>query len=347
MKRNQSIIRSGKVLVCALLILVLSLTNLNDFVSAKANEGNTLGITENFDGTITTETVEEKSDGSVVTTSITTDEDGTVIDKKIITEKTSKKGNKTIITKRETIDGIEYECKEIEYKSGKKTKEESSTVDSGEKMYCYSEINPDRSGKTIVEMTDSDGTVWYSEDSHNKDGSSVAIGKAYDPEGNSKIMEVKTDADGNSVTITQIEHADGYKSYNKHISTDESETEYDETTWSEGDSRVYKIVDDKEGNTYVSDVEYSADGKEAVIPDRLWDRIDVNVIEKKAFKNNKNLSTIIINSDRITEVGKQAFKGISTDVTIKIKADKTDYKRIVKLIKKSGISKKVKFERIT
>ena len=110
---------------------------------------------------------------------------------------------------------------------------------------------------------------------------------------------------------------------------------------------TYKIVDDKEGNTYVSDVEYSADGKEAVIPDRLWDRIDVNVIEKKAFKNNKNLTSIIINSDKITEVGKQAFKGISTDVTIKIKADKTDYKRIVKLIKKSGISKKVKFERIT
>ena len=347
MKRNHSIIRSGKVLVCALLILVLSLTNLNDFVSAKADEGNVMTVTENWNGTVTTETIEKKSDGTVVTTSITTFEDGMVFEKKITTEKTSKKGNKTIITKTETIDGSIYEGKEIEYKSGKTTKEESSTHADGSKVYAYEVVNPDRSGKTIIEMTDSDGTVWYSEDSHNKDGSSVSIGKAYDLAGNSKIMEVKTDADGNSVTITRNENADGYRRYNKHVkNTDGSETEYEEVIRSEGTSRIYKIVDDKDGSSHVSVVDYSADGKEAVIPGKLWSSMAVNVIDKKAFKNNKDLESIIIESDKITEVGKQAFKGISTEVTIKIKANKSDYKRIVKLIKKSGISKKVKFKRI-
>ena len=347
MKRSHFFVRSGNVLVCALLSLVLSLSSLNNFVSVKADEGNIMTVTENGDGTITTDTIEKKSDGTVVNTIITIDEDGTVLKTQIITQKITKKGNLTKITKSEDIDGTKIEINEVEYLSGKKKMEGSSTSVDGAKAYQYEEWNPDGSGKSLSEMTEPDGTVWYSEQSANKDGSSVSIGKAYDLQGNSKIMETRTDADGNSVTITQQEEADGYRRYYKHIENiDGSETLYEEKIRSEGDSSIYKIVRDKDDNSHVWYVKYSADGKEAVIPGKLWSSMAVNVIDKKAFKNNKDLESIIIESDKITEVGKQAFKGISTDVTIKIKANKSDYKRIVKLIKKSGISKKVKLKRI-
>ena len=47
----------------------------------------------------------------------------------------------------------------------------------------------------------------------------------------------------------------------------------------------------------------------------------------------------------LTRAGKNAFKGIAKKATITIKASKTNYKKTVKAIKKSGIAKTVKFKR--
>ena len=84
MKRSHFFVRSGNVLVCALLSLVLSLSSLNNFVSVKADEGNIMTVTENGDGTITTDIIEKKSDGTVINTIITTDDNGQVLKTQII-----------------------------------------------------------------------------------------------------------------------------------------------------------------------------------------------------------------------------------------------------------------------
>jgi hypothetical protein len=65
-----------------------------------------------------------------------------------------------------------------------------------------------------------------------------------------------------------------------------------------------------------------------------------------AFYNAKNLKTITIYSDKITEVGTWAFRGIDKNAVFKIRAKGKKYKTIVDLIKKSGVGSKVRFEKI-
>ena len=72
---------------------------------------------------------------------------------------------------------------------------------------------------------------------------------------------------------------------------------------------------------------------------------NVTVIGTKAFYGATNLKRIIICGD-LEKVGKGAFRKIASDAVIRIRADKENYKRIVELIKKSGIEKGVKFKRI-
>lgn len=70
----------------------------------------------------------------------------------------------------------------------------------------------------------------------------------------------------------------------------------------------------------------------------------VKSIGKNAFKGCKKLKTITIKGN-ITKIGKGAFASIKKNAAIKIKANKKKYKKIVKLIRKSG-AKKVKCKRI-
>lgn len=71
----------------------------------------------------------------------------------------------------------------------------------------------------------------------------------------------------------------------------------------------------------------------------------VKKIGKSAFQGAKNLKTISIQGN-ITSVGKNAFKGINKKAVFKIKASAENYKRIVSLIKRSGVAKTVTFKRV-
>ena len=64
-----------------------------------------------------------------------------------------------------------------------------------------------------------------------------------------------------------------------------------------------------------------------------------------AFKNNKNLKTIIINNP-LSSVGTNAFKGTNANCVIKIDAGASAYKKTVNKIKKAGVGKNVKFKNI-
>ncbi len=68
-------------------------------------------------------------------------------------------------------------------------------------------------------------------------------------------------------------------------------------------------------------------------------------IGKKAFANCKNLKTITISSMNLTDetISEDAFSGISADVTIKV--PKSKYKEYKKLLRKKGLSKKVRIKK--
>ena len=72
---------------------------------------------------------------------------------------------------------------------------------------------------------------------------------------------------------------------------------------------------------------------------------NVTTIEKNAFNGASKLTNVVI-SGNIKSVGKDAFKGINKKAVVKIKASDSNYKKMVKLIKKSGIPKTVKFKRV-
>ncbi|MBQ8085428.1 MAG: glycosyl hydrolase 53 family protein [Lachnospiraceae bacterium] len=72
----------------------------------------------------------------------------------------------------------------------------------------------------------------------------------------------------------------------------------------------------------------------------------LKVIGKNAFSNCRKLSSIKINGNKLETVGKNAFKNIKKNAMITIYAkDKKTYKKVVKLIKKSG-AKNVKYKYI-
>lgn len=71
----------------------------------------------------------------------------------------------------------------------------------------------------------------------------------------------------------------------------------------------------------------------------------ITSVGKDAFINASKLKTITIEGDLKT-VGKGAFSNINKNTVINIKASKSNYEKIVKKIKDSGVPKTVKFKRI-
>lgn len=70
---------------------------------------------------------------------------------------------------------------------------------------------------------------------------------------------------------------------------------------------------------------------------------NIQTIGKSAFEGNKKLKKITLNGNNVRTIGKNAFKNIKSkcNITIQVK-NNSQYKKIVKLIKKSG-AKKVKY----
>lgn len=73
----------------------------------------------------------------------------------------------------------------------------------------------------------------------------------------------------------------------------------------------------------------------------------VTKIKKNAFKNNKNLKTIIIKSKKIKSIGKNAFKNINNKAIFYVpkKLTNKQFTKYKKMIKNSGVSKKVKIKK--
>ena len=72
---------------------------------------------------------------------------------------------------------------------------------------------------------------------------------------------------------------------------------------------------------------------------------NVVAIGKDAFRGDSNLKDIVLTAS-VIRIRKNAFKGIAKDAVFKITASESDFKRMVELLQKSGVSKTVTFERI-
>ncbi len=102
-------------------------------------------------------------------------------------------------------------------------------------------------------------------------------------------------------------------------------------------------------NQLIDLVRYETNQKSAYIPATVFDyaqnEYTVTAVYSGAFDNAKSVKTVTIDAG-LTFVEKNAFKGLSKKPTIKIHAKKKPYKKMVKMIKKSGVPKKTKFKRI-
>ena len=74
---------------------------------------------------------------------------------------------------------------------------------------------------------------------------------------------------------------------------------------------------------------------------------NITDIGKGAFRDDVNLRTIRIRAKRLKHVGKNAFRGIHPKACFYIKGNKKQFKRVKKLIMKSGVGKNIKFIRVT
>ena len=70
---------------------------------------------------------------------------------------------------------------------------------------------------------------------------------------------------------------------------------------------------------------------------------DITKISDKAFKNCSRLQTVKIDSKKLKSMGKESFKGVKSNVTVKVPAKKLDAYQ--KLLKKSGLSSKAKIKK--
>ena len=73
----------------------------------------------------------------------------------------------------------------------------------------------------------------------------------------------------------------------------------------------------------------------------------VTKIEKGAFDGAENLREIVLTAGKLKTIEEGAFEGISNKTVIKVKGTKKQYKALKKLLKASGLSKKVKLKRVS
>ncbi|MBO6108548.1 MAG: leucine-rich repeat protein [Eubacterium sp.] len=270
---------------------------------------------------------------------VTTDEKGNKITTTVITDD---EGNKTTTTVTEKTDG------------SKVTKDVTTRTD-GTEVIKSVETTP--AGKTIVaeQTTEADGTynkvTTTTETKVNSSGevigekTSIVIEKKTDASVTTSTYEV-TDNAKNTVSVTGIETTSksGTLTIPQKITADG-------TTYTVTVIKPEAFKNNKKTKTLDTGESIKDIGKAAFQNNTSLTKVTLGrstkTIGANVFRGDKNLKKITINTGKITKVGKNAFKGISKNAKIYIEADKKEYKKVVKLIKKSGgLPKKVKFKRL-
>ena len=185
-----------------------------------------------------------------------------------------------------------------------------------------------------------------------------------DEDGNQKVTTStkKTDAEGNTEQIktTEVKNTLGETIVTQKSTVTSSEVKVtEERQYSvsvNGRVKLTSLASDDEKVTVPETLE--VDGKTRTIKSISKNAMKGNktikevVIEENittictgAFKNCKNLKLIELTGS-VKKIYKNAFKGIAENAKFVIEASEEDFERIVELIKKSGVSDTVKFERM-
>ncbi len=309
-------------------------------------------ITKNDDGTVTEVVSKENPDGSKILIAEIKDTEGELLSKTITTEKINNKGTKTVTAVTDLADNTRIEKTETVYKSGASSIKELTTNPDNSTYYYGESVKKDGVVSKTVKTTDAGKASTYVNEVHNPDGGVKTTEKTKDSEGNTTYKKTVINADGSGTVKESKTWITGIK-YESHttINVDGSSITSEKYKLPEKEKITASIEKDVNGKTINRLVKISVkavlgwftgnkDLTEVVIGK------NVTKIDKMAFYNAKNLKTVTIYSDKITDIGTWAFYGINKKAVFKIRAKGKKYERIVDLIKKSGVGTKVRFEKI-
>ena len=181
--------------------------------------------------------------------------------------------------------------------------------------------NPDGSTTKITDTVKPDGTKIHKE-----------VNTAVD--GTKTTMTVKTATNGNITVTDQVKYPSGVTTTTttKIIpKTDKNGKTIGQTV------AITKVITNDKTKSVTISKTIKIEGKS----------YPVTVLSKGFLNSNKKKpKEVVIKASRITKVEKGAFKGLSKNGTIAIKAGSKDFKRIKKLIVASGLPKGVKIKRL-
>ena len=298
-------------------------------------DGTTTVITENKQPDGSTEVKEETRDskGNGTLKIEKKDAEGNLLSKTEGTIKVNKKGTETIKSVTENSDGSKSEKTQKTYKrdpnadnikkvtiSEKKTDAAGNTEEIKTTAFVTTlgaATVSEKSTRTFVGTSGNKGNK--ESDTEGEDGTDtgktgsrnvqnvVKEEREYSLSVNGVVKLLSLTSDGEKVTIPESFELDGMK-------------------------RVVKTIGKNalKGNLSIKEVEI---GK------------NITTISSGAFKNCKNLELIKLTGS-VKKIYKNAFKGIAKNAKFVIEASEEDFARIVELLKKSGVSETVTFERV-
>ena len=298
-------------------------------------DGTTTVITENKQPDGATEVKEETRDakGNGTLKIEKKDAEGNLLSKTEGTIKVNKKGTETIKSVTENSDGSKSEKTQKTYKrdpnadnikkvtiSEKKTDAAGNTEEIKTTAFVTTlgaATVSEKSTRTFVGTSGNKGNK--ESDTEGEDGTDtgktgsrnvqnvVKEEREYSLSVNGVVKLLSLTSDGEKVTIPESFELDGMK-------------------------RVVKTIGKNalKGNLSIKEVEI---GK------------NITTISSGAFKNCKNLELIKLTGS-VKKIYKNAFKGIAKNAKFVIEASEEDFARIVELLKKSGVSETVTFERV-
>ena len=309
----------------------------------KDGSSTTITIIRNTDGTVTTATENKCPDGISETKSetrdakgngtlskIKKDADGNVLSKTEGTIKVNKKGTETLKSVTENSDGSKEEKTQKTYKRDadnikkvtvdtKKTDAAGNTEETkmtalvdglgGATITESSTLKfPEADGITAdsKEGKESDSASSTAKDRDSKSGKIVKEERQYSLSVNGRLKLLSLTSDGEKVKIPESIELDGMVRVVKSIGKNALK----------GNKTVREVVIGK----------------------------DVTTICTGAFKNCSNLELIELTGS-VKKIYKNAFKGIAKNARFVIETSEEDFARIVELLKASGVSDTVTFER--
>lgn len=154
------------------------------------------------------------------------------------------------------------------------------------------------------------------------------------------IQNVVKDSSGKEYTVTKV--ADGAFANNKKL-TDVTIGANVTTIGADAFKNCTKLSEVIIQDDSVTTVGAGAFSGAKALTEIDFSECKLQTIDKNAFSGCKKLKDIKLNGNKLTKVGKNAFKNVKKNAKFTIYAkNKKTYKKVVKLIKKSG-AKKVKF----